>query len=128
MKASPCILVVDNDSSIREFIVSALMDEGFRAVMAATPRMAREQLSSTLPCLLLLDLLNISSDDLTLVTEYRDLLGDEASVAVMSTAFDAQSVAKCVQADAVLSKPFSLNELFSVVSNCAHLLPLTPAS
>jgi DNA-binding response OmpR family regulator len=125
MKASPTILVVEHDPSIREFIVSALMDEGFRAFMAPTPRMALAELNETRPCLLLIDMNNISLDDLNLVAEYRGLLGSEASVAVMSTASHIQSLGSRVQADAVLSKPFNLNDLFDIVARCGQVTRLS---
>jgi DNA-binding response OmpR family regulator len=116
MKASPCILVVDNDVFIREFIVTALADEGFEALTAPSSQTALAQLSSTRPYLLLMDINHISPDDLTLITEYRDLLGNEATVAIMTTASHPDYMAARVEADAFLSKPFNLNDLFDIVT------------
>jgi DNA-binding NtrC family response regulator len=128
MKASPNILVVEHDPSIREFIVSALMDEGFHAFMAPSPRKALAELNETRPCLLLIDMNNVSVDDLNLVSEYRNLVGSEASVAVMSTASHIQSLGNCVQADALLSKPFNLNDLFDIVARCGQIGRLSPTA
>lgn len=128
MKARPCILVVDYDPSIREFITDALRDEGFQVSTASTPQLALEQLNTTRPCLLLLDMNIVSGDELMLVSEYRDLLGKEAFVAVMSTVSHIQSLGNDIQADAVLSKPFNLNELFDIVLRCGQFarLSVTP--
>ncbi len=105
------ILVVDDETTLRETLVEALEIEGYRAVPAADGREALERFRSDRPDLVLLDLM------LPLLSgvEVCRILRAESSVPIiMLTAKDSE-VDKVVGlelgADDYVTKPFSLREL-----------------
>ncbi len=105
------ILVVDDETTLRETLVEALEIEGYRAIPAADGREALERFRSDRPDLVLLDLM------LPLLSgvEVCRILRAESSVPIiMLTAKDAE-VDKVVGlelgADDYVTKPFSLREL-----------------
>ncbi len=105
------ILVVDDETTLRETLVEALETEGYRAIPAADGREALERFRADRPDLVLLDLM------LPLLSgvEVCRILRAELSVPIiMLTAKDAE-VDKVVGlelgADDYVTKPFSLREL-----------------
>ena len=105
------ILVVDDETTLRETLVEALEIEGYRAIPAADGREALERFRSDRPDLVLLDLM------LPLLSgvEVCRILRAESSVPIiMLTAKDSE-VDKVVGlelgADDYVTKPFSLREL-----------------
>ena len=105
------ILVVDDETTLRETLVEALETEGYRAVPAADGREALERFRADRPDLVLLDLM------LPLLSgvEVCRILRAESSVPIiMLTAKDSE-VDKVVGlelgADDYVTKPFSLREL-----------------
>ena len=105
------ILVVDDETTLRETLVEALETEGYRAIPAADGREALERFRADRPDLVLLDLM------LPLLSgvEVCRILRAESSVPIiMLTAKDAE-VDKVVGlelgADDYVTKPFSLREL-----------------
>ena len=105
------ILVVDDETTLRETLVEALEMEGYRAISAADGRAALEQFRSGRPDLVLLDLM---LPELSGVEVCRILRAESAVPIIMLTAKDAE-VDKVVGlelgADDYVTKPFSLREL-----------------
>ena len=105
------ILVVDDETTLRETLVEALEMEGYRAISAADGRAALEQFRSERPDLVLLDLM---LPELSGVEVCRILRAESAVPIIMLTAKDAE-VDKVVGlelgADDYVTKPFSLREL-----------------
>ncbi|HEU0243816.1 MAG TPA: response regulator transcription factor [Candidatus Limnocylindrales bacterium] len=105
------ILVVDDETTLRETLVEALEMEGYRAVAAADGRAALEQFRAERPDLVLLDLM---LPELSGVEVCRILRAESAVPIIMLTAKDSE-VDKVVGlelgADDYVTKPFSLREL-----------------
>ena len=105
------ILVVDDETTLRETLVEALEMEGYRAVPAADGRAALEPFRAERPDLVLLDLM---LPELSGVEVCRILRAESAVPIIMLTAKDAE-VDKVVGlelgADDYVTKPFSLREL-----------------
>ena len=105
------ILVVDDETTLRETLVEALEMEGYRAIPAADGRQALERFRADRPDLVLLDLM---LPELSGVEVCRIMRAESAVPIVMLTAKDAE-VDKVVGlelgADDYVTKPFSLREL-----------------
>jgi DNA-binding response OmpR family regulator len=105
------ILVVDDETTIRETLVEALEMEGYRAIPAADGREALIRFRADQPDLVLLDLM---LPELSGVEVCRILRAESAVPIIMLTAKDGE-VDKVVGlelgADDYVTKPFSLREL-----------------
>jgi two-component system alkaline phosphatase synthesis response regulator PhoP len=105
------ILVVDDETTIRETLVEALEMEGYRAIPAADGREALVRFRADHPDLVLLDLM---LPELSGVEVCRILRAESAVPIIMLTAKDGE-VDKVVGlelgADDYVTKPFSLREL-----------------
>jgi DNA-binding response OmpR family regulator len=105
------ILVVDDETTLRETLVEALELEGYRAIPAADGREALARFRSDRPDLVLLDLM---LPQLSGVEVCRILRAESAVPIIMLTAKDSE-VDKVVGlelgADDYVTKPFSLREL-----------------
>jgi DNA-binding response OmpR family regulator len=105
------ILVVDDEPTLRETLVEALEQEGYRAIPAADGREALARFRADRPDLVLLDLMlpEISGVEVT-----RIIRAESGVPIVMLTAKDSE-VDKVVGlelgADDYVTKPFSLREL-----------------
>jgi DNA-binding response OmpR family regulator len=105
------ILVVDDETTLRETLVEALEMEGYRAIPAADGRAALERFRTERPDLVLLDLM---LPELSGVEVCRILRAESPVPIIMLTAKDSE-VDKVVGlelgADDYVTKPFSLREL-----------------
>jgi DNA-binding response OmpR family regulator len=105
------ILVVDDESTLRETLVEALELEGYRAIPAADGREALVRFRAEKPDLVLLD---VMLPELSGVEVCRILRAESAVPIIMLTARDSE-VDKVVGlelgADDYVTKPFSLREL-----------------
>ena len=105
------ILVVDDETTLRETLVEALELEGYRAIPAADGREAIVRFRAEQPDLVLLDLM---LPELSGVEVCRILRAESAVPIIMLTARDGE-VDKVVGlelgADDYVTKPFSLREL-----------------
>ena len=105
------ILVVDDETTLRETLVEALELEGYRAIPAADGRQALALFRSERPDLVLLDLM---LPELSGVEVCRIMRAESGVPIIMLTAKDAE-VDKVVGlelgADDYVTKPFSLREL-----------------
>jgi DNA-binding response OmpR family regulator len=105
------ILVVDDETILRETLVEALESEGYHAVAAADGREALAEFRAQRPDLVLLDLM---LPELSGVEVCRILRAESAVPIIMLTAKDSE-VDKVVGlelgADDYVTKPFSLREL-----------------
>jgi len=105
------ILVVDDETTLRETLVEALESEGYRAIPAADGRQALARFRADRPDLVLLDLM---LPELSGVEVCRILRAESAVPIIMLTAKDSE-VDKVVGlelgADDYVTKPFSLREL-----------------
>jgi len=108
------VLVVDDDDSLRLLCRVNLELEGYRVLEAATVATAREHLLKERVHAALVDVHVGSDDGLELVRELRERYPD-IGVALFTGSADLTAESRHL-ADAVLPKPFRLDELASVIA------------
>lgn len=110
----PTIMVVDDESAIRNLIVTVLEDEGYRAIGMPSGVAALEAFPTERPDAILLDLMMPVLDGRETLRRLRELPGGaEAPVVIMSAAISSR-----VRDDdvvAFLPKPFDLVALLDTV-------------
>ena len=111
------VLVVDDDDSMRLLCRVNLELEGYRVIEANTVEGAKEQMALEPVRVVLLDVHVGPDDGRVLVQEIRSEHPDVA-VAFLTGTADLQELAK-VEADGILGKPFSLDDLSSLVGRLA---------
>lgn len=115
------VLVVDDESSIRDVLSMALEDEGYDVRTAPNGREALNTLETWLPHVIVLDLMMPVMDGWTFRSEQRSR-GNAAQVpvVVLSAARDVHTHAESLHASEVVPKPFDLEHLLGVVDRLAH--------
>ncbi|MFL5422589.1 MAG: ATP-binding protein [Myxococcales bacterium] len=120
------ILVVDDDRAMLDATSSVLRDWGYAVDEAGDGETALRLLRAAKPDLMLVDLMMPVMDGWALVVRMRqDGLAEAVPLVVFSADSEANAHAKDLNAAAALRKPFSLDELQSVLG---RLLPGTPPS
>jgi DNA-binding response OmpR family regulator len=115
----PRVLLVDDDLQIREFLQDALADEGFEVRAAPTGRAALEALAEWRPGLILLDLRMPDMNGWEFRAQQRaqpDVAGIPVIVTTAGTS--SQEDLASLAPDAVVPKPFDLDELMATVRRC----------
>jgi CheY-like chemotaxis protein len=110
------VLVVDDDDAIRDALVEALVDAGYRVAEAPNGRDALDAMRAAPPCLVLLDLMMPIMTGWDVLQEMqRDVALASIPVCVVSANPHGLPRVACV-----LPKPISLDRLLDVVrSHCA---------
>jgi len=110
------ILVLDDDPEILALVRRVLAEQGHRVVTAADPRQALELVTERRPCLVIVDLMlpHMDGEDFLRALERRD--GDRPPVIILSASAIRDEVAARTHAEAVLAKPFQLEDLRDLVS------------
>ncbi|MBI2800342.1 MAG: response regulator [Gammaproteobacteria bacterium] len=105
------LLVVDDDSTIRELLADYLGDNQYRVLLAGNAAEARELLSEHVPHVVLLDINLPGEDGLSLARFIREQY--DIAIVMVSGAGDTidRIVGLEVGADDYVSKPFDLREL-----------------
>ncbi|HEU5314529.1 MAG TPA: response regulator [Chloroflexota bacterium] len=119
------ILVVDDDSNIRELLCDALGDEGYDVLPAGNGQEALDSLRRLLPHrpgLILLDMNMPVLDGWGFAGAYRrfPMPPAHAPIVVCTAGHAAARCAAEVGADGYLSKPFDLSTLFRTLDRFAH--------
>jgi CheY-like chemotaxis protein len=115
VRASQRILLVDDDEGIREFVSLALTDEGFAVDSVANGEAALEAVADAAPDLILLDTRMPVMNGPEFVEAYRRRPGPHAPIVLLTAASDAEDLARQVAPDALLAKPFDLDDLLDLV-------------
>jgi DNA-binding response OmpR family regulator len=116
MDSADDVLVVDDDQDIREVMEMVLSDCGYRV---RTARHGAEALAAALdrrPGLVLLDMLMPVMEGWSCARALRERFGPSLPIVVMTAAEHAGKRGLEVGANAVLAKPFDMDELLAVVS------------
>ena len=103
-------MVVEDEDSIREVTAAWLSDEGFAVTTACNGADALRQLRHAWPDVIVLDLMMPVMDGWSFRAEQRAMGGAAAAVPVVVL-----SGARELDAAAVLSKPFNLDEVLATV-------------
>ncbi len=108
------VLVVDDDPNITAAVRDGLEFQGYRVTTATNGAEALRHVELDPPALILLDMRMPVMSGWEFAARYR-AKGLGAPVVVMTAAANARSWADEIQADAVLPKPFTLDDLFTTV-------------
>jgi CheY-like chemotaxis protein len=122
------VLVVEDEGGVRDAILDILTTEGYRVAAAEDGRDALDMLHAGMrPSLILLDLRmpNLSGRDFLMALQERPDL--TAPVIVVSAHHDPTDQLAGQRIDGYLRKPFSVDDLMSVVSAYARPDPAPPA-
>lgn len=117
MRAQPTVLVVDDDASIRLLCRVNLQLDGYEVYEAATLPDARAAIAEHEPDVLVLDVHVGGGDGRDLLAELRESR-PELPVALLSGTADRDDLLR-VGADALIPKPFTLEELRDTVQRLA---------
>ena len=110
------ILVVEDDTTLRETLSEVLVDEGHEVRSAAHGHEALEHLGEWEPHLILLDVMMPTMDAYAFRTRQRQLgFAADAQTVVISAAHDLVAAAERLEADGWIAKPFRLDEVVDVV-------------
>ena len=117
VKVDDPILVVEDDTLLREALGRALQLIGRTTAMAADGGEAIAWLKSTRPSLVLLDLSIPVVGGEAVATALRSSYGDRIPIIVLSAGADAAVIADRLGAWEFLRKPFDLAELLDMVQH-----------
>lgn len=121
MSREPHVLVIDDDQSIRELILLALQDEGYRVSTASDGVSALNLLQSTRPDVILLDMSMPVMSGVEFARVYRETDGPHAPIIALTAGRSPSMSATQISAAGYLAKPFDIDELVSLVQQYAHL-------
>lgn len=120
MKIAGCaatVLVVEDDSDIRDELADVLEDSNYRTIRAANGAVALQKLrGGPRPCLILLDLMMPVMDGREFLDQQqKDAALKEIPVVVLSAHMDAAHGATQIKAAGFLRKPIDLSELLRII-------------
>ena len=119
-QTSRTVLVVDDDPGVLEVLELALSAEGYDVVLARDGQEALERAASSQPNVMLVDLMMPVMDGWQFVRECRKHEEwDRTPVIILSAARNVEHAAQELGAQAVVSKPFNLDDLLNVVASHA---------
>ena len=116
------ILVVYDEEPLRNLLIDALETDNCNVIEAATGKHAYEILCSQTVDLLVTDIVMPEQDGIALIMQLNSLAPKMPVIAIsggggIQSGFDYLPVSKLVGANAVLRKPFKLEELRSLVES-----------
>ena len=112
------VLVVEDDSDIRETLELVLTSEGYDVVTAPHGAAALALLDQLRPSAILLDMKMPVMDGWAFLVHYRQRPGRQAPVVVVSAAQDDARRAADVGADAYVAKPFAIDDVLRALERC----------
>ncbi len=115
MKDNPYILIIEDDSAIADFIMLVLEFEGYSVKRAIDGLAALDAVQQAAPRLILLDMCMPNLNGPGFAKAYRQMPVVQAPIIVLTASRDPADAASVVDAEAVLNKPFDLNDLVSLV-------------
>jgi DNA-binding response OmpR family regulator len=109
------ILIVDDDHDMSAAMARALRMAGYSSRVAENGALALEAVAARTPAVVLLDMLMPVMDGWQCARELRARYGNTIPIIVVTAAEDARGRGEAIGADAVLGKPFELDELFRLI-------------
>jgi len=109
------VLVVDDDSGIRDSLAACLEAEGFRVATAANGAIGLEELQAARPDVVIVDLIMPVMNGHQFVARLREDPATARLPVVLMTGATPRPGLPLPEADALLPKPFELDELVAVV-------------
>jgi CheY-like chemotaxis protein len=112
------LLVIDDDSTIREMLELVLGSEGYEVTTVAHGAAALRELDRVQPNVILLDMKMPVMDGWEFLKQYRQRPGPKVPVVVLTAAQDDKRRAADVGADAYIAKPFAIDDLIRSLDEC----------
>jgi len=109
------VLVVDDDSGIRDSLAACLEAEGFRVATAANGAIGLEEVQVARPDVVIVDLIMPVMNGQQFVARLREDPATAGLPVVLMTGATPRPGLPLPVADALLPKPFELDELVAVV-------------
>ncbi len=116
----PKVLVVDDDPDLVAICSFVLENEGYEIGVARNGFEAFDKLKKDDVDVVLLDAMMPAMDGITVCRLIKDTHGKKVPVVVMSASQIMCERAKQHQADAVLPKPFNIDELVNIINRLAQ--------
>ena len=113
--AEKLVLVVEDDSDLRQTIQWLLEDEGFKVETASDGKEALERARQRKPSLVLLDMNLPILDGYGVASGLHSIYGSAISIVTMTADGRAAEKAQRIGAISYLSKPFELDTLINTV-------------
>jgi DNA-binding response OmpR family regulator len=117
------ILVVEDDEALRTLTRMALEDEGYEVITAENGATALRLLQANHPQLILLDLRMPVMDGWEFGRHYREQSASSAPIVVLTAGSDRSLNLKGLQVDAILPKPYDVEDLLSLVGRFVDGVP-----
>jgi len=114
------VLVVDDDEDLLATMQDLLRLRGYQVVTAANGQEALDRVSERIPELILLDMRMPVMNGWEFVSAFRLAHPSTTPIIVVTAAPDAQHRAQQVEANAWLSKPFDVTDLFATLERYLH--------
>ncbi len=112
----PYVLVVDDDPAIRGLLADALREEGYSVDLAAHGREALEAMRLSRPSTVIVDLMMPVMDGFSFIEQsHKERLSDGVPIVVISAVQDAIRRVADVPVQAIVAKPFDLDDLVKLV-------------
>ena len=111
-----CILVIEDDDSIRDLVTDILQSVGYRVERAADGLQALVKVSVRRPDIIVLDLMMPVMDGWTFLEHFRKNPECSATPVVVTSAYTTLGkTARELHVEAFLAKPFDMDALVGVV-------------
>ncbi|HET6320040.1 MAG TPA: response regulator [Chloroflexota bacterium] len=119
--AQPYVLVVDDDPAIRGLLADALREEGYSVDLAAHGREGLEAMRLRRPSTVIVDLMMPVTDGFSFIEQcHRERLSDGVPIVVISAVQDAIRRLADGPVQAIVAKPFDLDDLVRLVGRYAE--------
>jgi DNA-binding response OmpR family regulator len=127
VESAGCVLVVDDDSSIREMLSDYLSSQGFKVVLAEDGAAMRAAIEAATPDLVLLDLKLPHEDGLSLARYLREHYDVGIIMVTGAGGLVDRIVGLEIGADDYVAKPFEPRELLARIKSVLRRMQARPA-
>src|SRR5512143_4209728 len=128
MANAACVLVVDDDASIREMLSDYLSSEGYRVVLAEDGAAMRREIEQAAPDIVLLDLKLPREDGLSLARFLRERYDVGIIMVTGAGGVVDRIVGLEVGADDYVAKPFDPGELLARIKSVLRRMQARPGA
>jgi CheY-like chemotaxis protein len=118
------VLVIEDEADVRLLFMTVIAEAGFDTVGASNGQEALTECLRSDPDVIVVDLLMPVMDGAAFVGAYRELPRANARIVVVSALSEVDAIAGPLGCDAILRKPFDMDELVGTVV----VLAATPRS
>lgn len=109
------VLVIDDDDELAEVVRQVLREAGYSVATVRHGAAALELVRHVSPDLILLDLSMPIMDGWSFAAQYRRLAKRGARIVLLTANAAAAAIARTLEVDGYLTKPFDVEELLAIV-------------